>query len=74
MIRYLWRYYINTDIPTERQSGGLYFTANYSRKKMSNTDINKKAMKRSSIFTLTVKELFFSFQINLHFKRQNMKI
>ena len=42
MIRYLWRYYINTNVPTERQSGGLYFTADYSGNKISNTDINKK--------------------------------
>lgn len=42
------------DVPTERQSGELYFTANYLGKKMSNTDINKKGMRRS-IFTVTLK-------------------
>lgn len=47
------------DVPTERQSRELYFTADDSGKKMSNTDINKKVMRRSSIFTVTVKRFGF---------------
>jgi len=62
VFRYLWGYYFNTDVPTEKQSGGKYFTANDSGKKMSNMGINKKGMRKNSIFILAVKEFsFFSF-------------